>query len=175
MSDDHVITTPDELDAYLKDRESSGQVQCEEVPRVSVAVVRVNGRLCALSAEGLKQVFRATSIAPVPGCARVIAGLASVGGTIIGVVDTSELLSASDSAILRRGPILIYEHAEERIGLLVSAVEEIASVPSSVFRKLDCDQVSSFVASEVQYADRYLPHVDVHEALSSLLGEEMHA
>jgi len=171
MSGVGAINTPDELSAYLKDKPSE-DADGAEVPHVSVAVVRVNGRPYAFSAQSLLQVAKVTSIAKVPGCASVIAGLASVGGEIVGVVDTSELLHARDGAPLQSGPVLIYGHADERIGLSVSAVEEIISVPETAFRKLEGDQVSPIVTSEVECAGQYMPFVDVGAALSSLLGQE---
>ena len=90
MSEDVAITTPDKLCAYLKEGKPSEATHSEEVPQVSVAVVRVNGRLYAFSAKGLLQVAKVKSITQVPGCAGVVAGLASVGGEIVGVVDASE-------------------------------------------------------------------------------------
>jgi chemotaxis signal transduction protein len=172
MSEVDAITTPDELCAYLKEGKPSEAADGEEVPHVSVAVVEVNGRSYAFCADGLSQVAKVTSIAQVPGCASVIAGLASVGGEIIGVVVASRLLSAGDGAPCHGGPMLIYTHAEERIGLAVSAVEEIISVPETAFRKLEGDQVSPVVTSEVECAGQYMPFVDVSVALSSLLGQE---
>lgn len=171
MSEVGAIATPDELSAYLEDKPSQA-TGGQEVPHVSVAVVRVHGRHYAFSAKGLSQVAKVKSIAKVPGCASVIAGLASVGGEIVGVVDTCELLKASDGAPCHSGPVLIYSHAEERIGLCVSAVEEIIAVPETAFRKLEGDQVSPLIASEVECAGQRMPFVDVGVALSSLSGQE---
>lgn len=175
MSEDRPIDSPDRLEQYLQQRQDSEDIEDIEIPTVRVAVVRLGGELYALPADGLKQVCKVESVVPVPGCPSAIAGLIQVGGEIVGIVDLSELLNARHGRPIRRGHAMIYEFGRERVGLLVSSVEEVVEVPTDEFLEQNLEQETAYIASEIWYADKNVPYINLRRALASLMDmdEEM--
>lgn len=175
MREDRLVDGPDQLEEYLRERESSESSECDQDSSVRMAVFRIDEQLYAMSADGLKQVCKVESIARVPGCPSVIAGLVQVGGEIIGLVDVAEFLNASHRFVSQRGHALVYQFGNERIGLLVSAVEEVVDVPVREISELGVDRDLAYAVSEILYDGQNVPFVDLQRALSSLLDpdEEM--
>jgi chemotaxis signal transduction protein len=171
VSETRAIGSPDELVNYLEGKSESLRVGNAETASVRVAVARVGAQLCAFPGEGLRQVARVDVVVPVPGCPRIVAGLVPVGGAIIGTVDSSELLGIGREGARRmdKGHMLIYEIGGERVGVLVTSIEEVIDVPLDAIHELSGDREIAHVVSEVQYDDSYVPYVDLQGALSSVL------
>ena len=64
----------------------------DERPRV--LVVEVDGRLCALPVEWVREVIRPRAITPIPGAPPVARGLVNVRGMVVTVLDLAEALRA---------------------------------------------------------------------------------
>jgi len=175
VQDSRWIHDPDQLEAYLRQREASDEAEYAEPSLVRLAVCRIGEQLYAMPADGLKQVCKVESVAYVPGCPSVIAGLIQVGGEILGAVDLAKLLSVEGASDCRKGYAMIYEFGSERIGLLVSAIKEVVEVPVDDICEQDFDQHFAYAVSEIQYFDNKIPYIDLQRALSSLLDldEEM--
>lgn len=115
-----IPTTPDAAD--------------DERPRV--LVVEVDGGLCALPVEWVREVIRPRAITPIPGAPPVARGLVNVRGMVVTVLDLAEALRAErvtdpsaprDAAVRAVLPpsVVLLEHGGRMIGVAVNAVHDV--------------------------------------------------
>lgn len=89
--------------------------------------------MCALPLDRVRRVVRALAVAPLPGAAAELLGLAEFGGEPLPVLDLATLIGAGAGAtaelpvtvVVSAGP----DGASELAGLLADAALDVAEVP----------------------------------------------
>ncbi len=107
-----------------------------EDERPQVLVVEVEGTLCALPVEWVREVIRPRAITVIPGAPPVARGLVNVRGLVVTVLDLAEALRAErETAGVRSGDgtvravvppsVVLLEHGGRVIGVAVDAVHDV--------------------------------------------------
>lgn len=73
----------------------------------------------------IKEVLRYSEIAPVPGAPAYVYGIVNLRGNVVTVVDTRMRFGLPECVVSDDTRIIIIEHDEEQVGLLVDAVQEV--------------------------------------------------
>ncbi|ETX09429.1 chemotaxis protein [Marinomonas ushuaiensis DSM 15871] len=73
----------------------------------------------------IKEVLRYSEIAPVPGAPDYVYGIVNLRGNVVTVVDTRIRFGLPECTISDDTRIIIIEHDDEQVGLLVDAVQEV--------------------------------------------------
>lgn len=128
-----------------------------EDERTRVLVVEVDGRLCALPVEWVREVIRPRAITAIPGAPPVAQGLVNVRGLVVTVLDLAEALRAEritdsnaprDSAVRAVLPpsVVLLEHGGRIIGVAVNAVHDVRPLdggPASSGKAVSPEAVAS--------------------------------
>ncbi len=125
-------------------------------------VVEVDGRLCALPVEWVREVIRPRAITPIPGAPPVARGLVNVRGMVVTVLDLAEALraervtdptaprNAAVRAVLPPSVVLL-EHGGRVIGVAVNAVHDVRPLdggPASAGKADSPDEVVAVRSDE---------------------------
>lgn len=73
----------------------------------------------------IREVLRYSEIAPVPGAPSYVMGIVNLRGNVVTVVDSRVRFGLPDATISDDTRIIIVEHDNEQVGLLVDAVQEV--------------------------------------------------
>lgn len=73
----------------------------------------------------IREVLRYSEIAPVPGAPSYVMGIVNLRGNVVTVVDSRIRFGLPEATISDDTRIIIVEHENEQVGLLVDAVQEV--------------------------------------------------
>ncbi|TBR43095.1 chemotaxis protein CheW [Marinomonas agarivorans] len=73
----------------------------------------------------IREVLRYSEIAPVPGAPTYVMGIVNLRGNVVTVVDSRVRFGLPEATITDDTRIIIVEHENEQVGLLVDAVQEV--------------------------------------------------
>lgn len=73
----------------------------------------------------IREVLRYSEIAPVPGAPAYVMGIVNLRGNVVTVVDSRIRFGLPEATITDDTRIIIVEHENEQVGLLVDAVQEV--------------------------------------------------
>lgn len=104
----------------------------EPVERVQIMIFVLGDVLYALTLEHIVEVTRDQLITPVPGLPSWLLGVANLHGDIISVVDLAQFLHIAAPSDRSSPKLIVARAADQRIGLLVDAVELIHTLPAEL-------------------------------------------
>ncbi|MCU0606228.1 MAG: chemotaxis protein CheW [Candidatus Edwardsbacteria bacterium] len=104
----------------------------ETVASRDIVIFCIGDEKFALTTDEVKSIEELQEIIPVPRAPEYIAGLINLRGAIIPVMDLRRRLGAPAAAAGRDTVILIVEHGDESVGLIVDRVEGVDQVSFAV-------------------------------------------
>lgn len=95
---------------------------------------RVAGADYLLPASIVRELESYSGVTPVPGAPAHVAGLVQIRGRVMPIVDLRRRfgLPALERSLDQR--VIVVEHAERRVGLLVDAAREVVTLAEDAFR-----------------------------------------
>ena len=104
----------------------------EKIASKDIVIFCIGNEKFALTTDEVKSIEELQEIIPVPRAPEYIGGLINLRGAVIPVMDVRKRLSSGDIQAGRDTVILIVEHQDESIGLIVDRVESVDQVAFDV-------------------------------------------
>jgi purine-binding chemotaxis protein CheW len=104
----------------------------QQVASKDIVVFCIGDEKFALTTDEVKSIEELQEIVPVPRAPDYIAGLINLRGAIVAVMDLRRRLGLAEAHAGRDVVILIVEHGDETIGLIVDRVERVEQVAFDV-------------------------------------------
>lgn len=104
----------------------------ETVASKDIVIFCIGDEKFALTTDEVKSIEELQEIIPVPKAPDCIAGLVNLRGAILPVMDLRKRLGITEAHAGRDTVILIVEHGDESIGLIVDRVESVDQVSFDV-------------------------------------------
>ena len=112
----------------LSDEELFGQEKQVEEASEQFIIFRLEAEWFALPSHEVQEVLRVKEVTYLPGMPSHIAGVSSIRGTIVLVVQPKRLLGLSPSAEGQTRHILVVNHEDHLQGLLADEVTEVLTI-----------------------------------------------
>lgn len=93
----------------------------------AVLTIRLNEERFALAVNAVAQVIPLGKLTSVPGAPPELVGVTAIKGEVLAVFDLARVLGLAGRDEPPAGYVLILKHADARVGLLVSGVDQIAA------------------------------------------------
>jgi len=100
----------------------------EKIASKDIVIFCIGNEKFALTTDEVKSIEELQEIIPVPRAPAYIAGLINLRGAVIPVMDVRKRLTSGDVQTGRDTVILVVEHQDESIGLIVDRVESVDQV-----------------------------------------------
>lgn len=150
---------------------SADVAQTEERPALSLLLIRVEHELYAIPSASVREVARYRTVTPVPGAPRSLPGIISQRGSILPVVDLRLTLDLGLADITRASRLVVVNHQDTDMALLVDAVLDLAIIPAEqvelVPAALDPAR-ARFLTGIVQLEGEPVALLDLNELIASL-------
>ena len=104
----------------------------ETVASRDIVIFCIGDEKFALTTDEVKSIEELQEIIPVPKAPDFIAGLVNLRGAILPVMDLRRRLGIAEAHTGRDTVILIVEHGDESVGLIVDRVESVDQVSFAV-------------------------------------------
>jgi purine-binding chemotaxis protein CheW len=127
---------------------------------------------CAVKAEHVQGVERLPDITPVPNVAHWIAGVISLRGQIISIVDLRSFLGLERQPVTPRTRLLAGAVGEMMIGLIVDGVSEMRGIPPHIIQSPGAPGIlpawtASYVSGVAMYGGQSVLLLDMERLLLS--------
>jgi purine-binding chemotaxis protein CheW len=109
-----------------------GNRMTETVASRDIVIFCIGDEKFALTTDEVKSIEELQEIIPVPRAPDYIAGLVNLRGAILPVMDLRKRLGIAETHAGRDTVILIVEHGDESVGLIVDRVESVDQVAFDV-------------------------------------------
>ncbi len=96
----------------------------------TILLFRTSGRLVAVPIAGVQEVVPAFEILRTPGLATTLAGMISLRGEVLPVIDTSVLFGGDAMQLCPQQKFIIIRAARQLMALLVDTVEDLEEIGS---------------------------------------------
>lgn len=140
------------------------------VAQVQIVSFRLGEEEFGLDVFGVHEILRYRSPTPVPRAPEFVEGVIDVRGRVIPVVDLRRRFELADPALGDSTRIVVVDHRDERLGLIVDAVTEVLRVPETAVseppafvRGLSAEYVRGLLRLE----ERLVVLIDIERILSS--------
>ncbi len=104
----------------------------QKIASKDIVVFCVGDEKFALTTDEVKSIEELQEIVPVPRAPECIAGLVNLRGSIMAVMDLRRRLGVTETHAGRDTVILVIEHGDDSVGLIVDRVESVDQVPFDV-------------------------------------------
>src|SRR5262245_45303952 len=104
---------------------------------------------CALPLAALREVVPVALLSRPPGMPSLLEGLLDLGGTAVPVVRLSRVFGVPDVTVGLYVPLLVLRHSEDRIALLVGAIDGIVRVPPARLRPVSSVTFNDCVMGQI--------------------------
>lgn len=98
---------------------------------LDILLIRLDGELYALPSPSVREVLRYRDYTPVPGAPPALPGVLNQRGTIVPIVVPYVLLGLTNPPITRATRLVLMQHNEIDLALLVEQVLDLATIPVS--------------------------------------------
>ncbi len=102
---------------------------------VSLALVRMGGRSCAIPCEYIVEIVPRVNLSHVPDSPPHVLGVINVRGRVVPVVDVRERISGKSHELVPYQYLVIVESGTRQIGLAVDEVSDVKNVLLSEVEK----------------------------------------
>jgi purine-binding chemotaxis protein CheW len=140
------------------------------VPQRELVVFRLAGTEFALDVFTVREVLRRQPVTVVPKAPPFVAGVTEVRGSLLPVVDLRRRFEAAELDDGAETRILVADHADTRLGLLVDRVTEVLRVPETAMAEPPAfvsRAVADYLSAIVRHADRLILMLDLDRVLTS--------
>ncbi len=123
----------------------------------------------ALSVMQIKEVLRVGEIAPVPGAPGYVLGIINLRGNVVTVIDARRRFGLEAREVDAAARILIIEHTEQVIGIVVDAVSEVVELSQEQIEpapNVGNDETAKYIVGVASPSDELLIVVDLGRLLS---------
>ncbi len=124
----------------------------------------------ALSVMQIKEVLRVSEIAPVPGAPGYVLGIINLRGNVVTIIDARRRFGLPVQDIDAASRILIIEHADQVIGIVVDSVTEVVELSAEQIEpapNVGNDETAKYIVGVASPGDELLIIVDLRKLLSA--------
>ena len=124
----------------------------------------------------VREVFRYTEIAPVPGAPDYVLGIINLRGNVVTVIDTRSRFGLMQGEITDNTRIIVIESERQVIGILVDSVAEVVYLRSSEIDttpSVGTDESAKFIQGVSNRDGKLLILVDLNKLLTEDEWDEM--
>ena len=140
----------------------------EKIASQDMIIFCVGQEKFALTADQVKSIEELMEIVPVPRAPECVAGLINLRGAIVPVIDMRKRFKLSDIQHGRDVVILIVEHKDELVGLVVDkviSVERVSEQPKPVPESVTKTDVGKFYQSVLELPGEKITIVNIDNLL----------
>jgi purine-binding chemotaxis protein CheW len=98
-------------------------------------LVRVSDELYALPGPAVREVSRWRQPTPIPGAPALLPGIISQRGVVVPIIDLRVLLGLAAAAVERSTRLIITQHENIELALLVDAVIDLVALPPTALNQ----------------------------------------
>ncbi|MFI5006801.1 MAG: chemotaxis protein CheW [Solirubrobacterales bacterium] len=97
--------------------------------RLSVVVFSVDGAVCAVPLHATERALRMVAVSPLPGAPAILAGVISLHGSVVPVVDLRRRLGSAPRAYGLSAHLLLVRSPRRRLALSADQVVGVQTIP----------------------------------------------
>lgn len=146
----------------------------EQRAPLQLLLLRLGRETYALPSSGVREIVRYRPFTVVPGAPPVLPGIISQRGAILPIVELRPLLSLPDTALTRAARLVILQHEEVDMALIVESVIDLVELPAELVTPtmLAIDTTRPRLVSGVaQHEGQVVSLLDLQAILTVLRGE----
>lgn len=135
-----------------------------------LVVFRLGEDYFAMPIANVNEIIRLQKITPVPKAPPFVEGVTNLRGRVIPVIDLRKRFGVASQADGQFSRIIVVEQDARLLGMMVDAVDEVLTVPSSSIEPVDEMVVSvdsQFLSGIVRLEDRLIILLDQEQVLSA--------
>lgn len=135
-----------------------------------LVVFRLGEDYFAMLISNVNEIIRLQKITPVPKAPSFVEGVTNLRGRVIPVIDLRKRFGVDPKPDGHMARIIVVEQGERLLGMMVDAVDEVLTVPSSTIEPVDEMVVtvdSQFLSGIVRLEDRLIILLDQEQVLST--------
>ena len=135
-----------------------------------LVVFRLGEDYFAMPIANVNEIIRLQKITPVPKAPPFVEGVTNLRGRVIPVIDLRKRFGVASQAAGQFSRIIVVEQDARLLGMMVDAVDEVLTVPSSSIEPVDEMIVSvdsQFLSGIVRLEDRLIILLDQEQVLSA--------
>jgi len=126
-SSDEEIITEQQLDR-------SDEV-ADEISKIQMAIFRIGEEEYAIETSNVKEIIRIPPMNNVPNSPFYIAGMCSIRGELLPVIDSRKLFGMADVEFDEGSRIVVTDISGSKVGLIADKVSEVISIEESVIKE----------------------------------------
>ena len=150
---------------------SSAQQEIAPLATIDVLLLQLAGELYGVPSASVREVVRYRAYTPVPGSPPSLPGILSQRGIILPIVELRPLLGLVMAPVTRAARLVIVNHQEIDMALLVEAVLDLAALPADTLQPLPAaldPTRARFLRGIADYEQQPVALIDLDELIAGL-------
>ena len=126
----------------------------------------LNNETYCINLELVKEFLKNSLITQIPCAPDYIAGLMTLRGDFVTVVDIKKFLGLSSDVFSSKNRVIVVESSDYKIGLLVDEIFSIIDIPEELIEENSHNQVDKYILCELVLDDKFYTILDMKNILS---------
>lgn len=126
----------------------------------------INNEIYCINLEFVKEFLKNSVVTPIPCAPDYIAGLMTLRGDFVTVVDTKKFLGLPSGTVLDKNRVIIVESSDYKMGLLVDEIYSIIDIPEELIIENTPNQTDKYIQCELVMEEKLYTILDMRNIFS---------